>query len=111
LSTFFFIFLFFAEFSGRQISFLALDVSSAGEAAYLLRHIQYRGDNFFSKYRRLIVDIGANDGLMASNSFNLIQLGWDAILVEPQQELLHQAQENIEKYYTFILFILKGLLI
>lgn len=86
------------DFDRGQIGYVALDVSSAGEALYLIRRIKQRGVNFSKGYRRLIVDIGANDGLMSSNSFNLIQLGWDAILVEPQLSLLHQAKENIERW-------------
>ncbi|PVD31464.1 hypothetical protein C0Q70_06876 [Pomacea canaliculata] len=46
----------------------------------------------------LIVDIGANDGLMSSNSFNFIQLGWNATLVEPQVAELNLAKTNIERY-------------
>ena len=86
-----------SEFDCSHLSFLGLDVSNAGEALYLIRRIKQRGAQFSKRYRRMIVDIGANDGLMSSNSFNLIQLGWDAILVEPQLSLLHQAKENIER--------------
>lgn len=84
-------------FDRHQISYMAMDVSSAGEALFLIRRIRGRGKSFFTNYSRLIVDIGANDGLLSSNSFNLIQLGWDAILVEPQLSLLNLAKQNIER--------------
>ena len=84
-------------FDRSQISYLSLDVSSAGEVLYLIRRMKQRGGTFSKKYGHLIVDIGANDGLLSSNSMNLIQLGWDAILVDPQISLLQQARENIRR--------------
>lgn len=82
----------------RQISYLGFDVSSAGEANYLQKRIQSRASLFSDHYMLLIVDIGANDGLMSSNSFNFIQLGWNATLVEPQVAELNLAKTNIERY-------------
>ncbi|KAK7462104.1 hypothetical protein BaRGS_00038476 [Batillaria attramentaria] len=87
-----------SAFNGRKISFLGLDVSSSGESAYLHRRIVARGRAFTDKYRNIIIDIGANDGLMSSNSFNFIQWGWNAILVEPQLSLLQLAKRNLERY-------------
>ncbi|XP_076452308.1 uncharacterized protein LOC143287951 [Babylonia areolata] len=85
-------------FDRSDISHLALDVSSDGEALYLIRRMKQRGEAFSRTYRQLVIDIGANDGLACSNSFNLIQLGWDAILVEPQISLLRVAKENLRRY-------------
>ena len=91
-----------SRFESSEISYLSLDVSGDGEALYLIRRMKQRGSDFFQHYQQLVVDIGANDGLLSSNSFNLIQLGWNAILVEPQQTLLHLAKVNIAKYVTFL---------
>ena len=79
---------------GRSISFLGLDVSHSGEALYIYKRILNR-PSFNAKL--LIVDIGANDGLLSSNSFNFIQWGWDAVLVEPQNEQLKYAKYNTQR--------------
>ena len=31
----------------------------------------------------LVIDIGANDGFLSSNSYNVIRMGWNAVLIEP----------------------------
>ncbi len=38
---------------------------------------------FFGTTKGTVLDIGANDGKTFSNSLRLIELGWDAVLVEP----------------------------
>lgn len=38
---------------------------------------------YFGDYKGLLFDIGANDGITFSNSYNLIELGWNAHLFEP----------------------------
>ena len=43
------------------------------------------------------VDIGANDGFLSSNSFNFIQWGWDAVLVDHQPRELQTAKKNLQK--------------
>lgn len=48
------------------------------------------GDNFKGN----VLDIGANDGVTFSNSFDLIELGWSAWLVEPSS-----AFKDISAYY------------
>ncbi len=77
--------------SGSSISFLGVDVTHSGEASYIYRRILMR-PNF--KFSHLVVDIGANDGLMSSNSLNFIQWGWNAILVEPIAKQLDLARTN-----------------
>ena len=47
-----------------------------------------------------MVDIGAYDGLMASNSFNLIQMGWDALLVEAVPELMKLTKRHVQRAVT-----------
>ena len=79
---------------GSSISFIGLDVSDSGEASYIYKRILSRS-SFSAK--RLVVDIGANDGLLSSNSFNFIQWGWDAILVEPQKAQLEYAKHNTQR--------------
>ncbi|XP_052782776.1 uncharacterized protein LOC128219007 isoform X2 [Mya arenaria] len=73
------------------ISRIGFDVSSSGEVMAILRQMQSQKSK---PWARLVVDIGANDGLMSSNSFNFIQMGWSAILVEPQNSQLDLARRN-----------------
>lgn len=39
--------------------------------------------NYFNGFKGTLLDIGANDGVTFSNSFQLISSGWKALLVEP----------------------------
>ncbi|NUO39667.1 MAG: FkbM family methyltransferase [Gemmatimonadaceae bacterium] len=48
--------------------------------------------------RPLVIDLGANDGFIGSMSLNFVQLGWDAILVEPLPEMMALARRNLEPY-------------
>ncbi|XP_067682516.1 uncharacterized protein [Haliotis asinina] len=84
------------KLSQPQLSFLGIDVSNAREATYLYQRIQSRPD---FPYTRLIVDIGANDGLVSSNSYNFIQWGWSAILVEPQSREISLAKLNNKRHF------------
>lgn len=98
------------EVSQRQavpsISRIAMDVSDAGEALYIMERIQSRFASGF-EWSRLVVDIGANDGFMSSNSYNFIQCGWSAVLVEPQNSQLDLARRNLNGYMSlvYILFL------
>ena len=40
----------------------------------------------------LVVDVGANDGFLSSNSYNLVRWGWSSVLVEPNPEMLDLAR-------------------
>lgn len=51
------------------------DYSQNGEQSQFLK--------YFGDFRGTVLDIGANDGITFSNSRALIELGWDAVLVEP----------------------------
>lgn len=42
--------------------------------------------NYFGAFVGNVLDIGANDGITFSNSYDLIQRGWSAMLVEPCPE-------------------------
>ena len=84
-----------------KITFLGIDMSHAGEIGFIYRRIQ--SSDF--KFPRLVVDIGANDGLLSSNSFNLIQLGWSAILVEPVPSQMDLAKMNTYRLDSFFFFI------
>jgi FkbM family methyltransferase len=49
---------------------------------------------------KLIIDVGANDGFLSSNSYNLVRAGWDAVLFEPLPKnfnILKQLHEVIRK--------------
>lgn len=78
-----------------KIGTIGVDVSHSGESLYLYRRMSRRR---MSMYKPLVVDIGANDGFLSSNSFNFIQWGWDAILVEPQATQLQMAMLNLRRY-------------
>jgi hypothetical protein len=73
---------------------LGLDVSHSGEWLLVFKRIQARRT---FPYEQLVVDIGANDGLLGSNSYNFIQLGWHAILVEPMSSQIDQAKVNLNR--------------
>lgn len=72
-----------------------LDVSHSGEFLFLYRRILSRK---FFPYSKLVIDIGANDGFLSSNSFNFIQHGWNAILVEPQSEQINLARYHLSRF-------------
>ncbi len=77
-----------------SVSFLGLDISHSGEASYIYKRILSRRSFPFA---HLIVDIGANDGYLSSNSFNFIQWGWNAVLVEPQHDKIRSAKINTKR--------------
>lgn len=54
------------------------DFSQNGEQAIILK--------YFGSQHGTVLDIGANDGVLLSNSRALIELGWSAVLVEPAPE-------------------------
>ena len=55
---------------------------------YLLRHFD------ITKLQKLVVDIGAADGMYTSNSYTfIVDYGWDAVLIEPQLRQLVDAIE------------------
>lgn len=74
-----------------------IDVSDRSTIRWLYqKHLHHRiGDD---TGRPLVIDLGANDGFIGSMSLNFVQLGWDAILVEPQPEMMALARRNIERY-------------
>lgn len=82
--------------SGEYISFLGMDVSHSGEALYIYKRLLQRP--LPSNIATIIVDIGANDGILSSNSYNFIQMGWDAVLVEPMWRQLEMAFMNTARY-------------
>jgi FkbM family methyltransferase len=59
---------------------------------HLRRHLET------STGRPLVIDLGANDGFIGSMSLNFVQLGWDAIVVEPLPEMMALARRNLERY-------------
>ena len=87
--------LFIVSNPNETFSSVGVDVSGAGEASFIYRKILSSGQK---DYHKLVVDIGANDGYLSSNSFNFIQWGWDAILVEPMEDQLEHARRNVGRY-------------
>ncbi|KAL3857867.1 hypothetical protein ACJMK2_012497 [Sinanodonta woodiana] len=77
------------------ISFIGLDISHSGEALFIYKRIEQRQSFPFEK---IVLDIGANDGFLSSNSFNFIQWGWSAVLVEPLASQLELARKNLARY-------------
>lgn len=57
---------------------------------------------YFDGFRGRMLEIGANDGITLSNSKLFIELGWQAVLVEPSPscankiKLLHKDNGNVE---------------
>ena len=52
------------------------DTSQHGEASFLRLLVP-------DSFPRCLVDVGANDGVRHSNSFNFVNSGWEAVLIEP----------------------------
>jgi FkbM family methyltransferase len=74
-----------------------VDVSDRSTIRWLYqRHLRAALRN--SAARPLIIDLGANDGLIGSMSLNFVQLGWDAVLVEPLPSMMALARQNLERY-------------
>lgn len=72
---------------------LLIDVSSRGQITAVLAHMHRQPP--LTEDRRLVIDIGANDGFQGSHSFNLIQLGWMAALIEPNPEACREIQDMV----------------
>lgn len=56
---------------------MTIHYSQYGEQEFLLDYFGCKTDGF-------LVDIGANDGLVLSNTRALVERGWNAVLVEPK---------------------------
>jgi FkbM family methyltransferase len=76
-----------------------IDVSDRSTIRWLYqKHLRHRLGS--GTRRPLVIDLGANDGFIGSMSLNFVQLGWDAILVEPLPEMMALARRNVERYRT-----------
>lgn len=73
---------------------LILDTSTNMETSIILTRIAARHQTV----RRMVVDVGAMDGISGSNSFNYIVMGWDALLVEPYAPHVRSIERNLELY-------------
>ncbi|MCX5700298.1 MAG: FkbM family methyltransferase [Candidatus Omnitrophica bacterium] len=56
------------------------DVSEKGEFTFLNKLVS-------AEFPKFIVDVGAGDGIVGSNSYNFIKSGWNAIVIEPNPYL------------------------
>ena len=81
--------------TSMKVSSVGFDVSGSGEALYIYRRIQERTSK---PWEEIVIDIGANDGLLSSNSYNFIKWGWSAILVEPQSYQVKLAERNLKRF-------------
>lgn len=59
--------------------------------------------NYFAGFTGKLLDIGANDGKTFSNSLALIELGWEAVLVEPSPS----AFEKLTKLHEDNLWVMR----
>ncbi len=59
--------------------------------------------NYFRGYTGTILDLGANDGKILSNSYQLIKNGWTGVLVDASFESIEEAKEN-HKYSSRVFF-------
>jgi FkbM family methyltransferase len=76
-----------------------IDVSDRSTIRWLYqKHLRQRLGS--GSRRPLVIDLGANDGFIGSMSLNFVQLGWDAILVEPVPDMMALARRNLERYRT-----------
>ncbi len=51
-------------------------------------------EEFFAGRRGYFVDVGANDPREGSQTWHLEQLGWDGVLIEPQQDLAERLRRE-----------------
>ena len=68
---------------------VVVDVSTDKEFTFLYKYMERtkrRPKNLF------IIDIGSAEGVLGSNSFNLFQLGWSGLLVDPFRAHIEKAR-------------------
>jgi FkbM family methyltransferase len=74
------------------------DYSQSNEQAIILKYfgvgqIELRG-GYVATRPGTVLDIGANDGITLSNSRALVELGWNAVLVEPAEVAFRKLVAN-----------------
>jgi hypothetical protein len=69
-----------------------IDVSSRGQFSFVLEHMRRHGEPRDAE--RIVLDLGANEGLQGSHSFNFVQLGWWAALIEANPALDAALRKN-----------------
>jgi hypothetical protein len=77
------------------------DTSRHGEVSYLLKRLtnprrRLRFQDL--KIPKIIVDVGANDGFLSSNSYPLVQMGWSTVLIEPNPSMISLAERSQEEF-------------
>jgi FkbM family methyltransferase len=75
------------------VSKYLIDVSGRGQFTTLISEIRRRPP--LRADQQLVIDIGANDGFQGSHSYNFIQLGWRAALVEPHPDACAEIQNMV----------------
>jgi FkbM family methyltransferase len=82
----------------RAVQFAGVDTSQNREPFLIIRRLsELRGKlqtPAILPFAEHVLDIGANDGILSSNSRFFLQLGWNATLVEPLKDQLELALSN-----------------
>jgi FkbM family methyltransferase len=63
--------------------------------------------DYFKGYKGTVLDVGSNDGITFSNSYDLIKSGWSGVLIEPgtvftQLQSLHLENKSVTCYQLAI---------
>ncbi|KAL9642102.1 hypothetical protein ABK040_007108 [Willaertia magna] len=84
--------------------FLGIDTSHANEFSIIVKHMlnNPRYLTMETNAKRLVIDIGAHDCLSGSNSYNFIQMGFDAVLVEPFPPNMELCKRNLQKVTRYL---------
>ncbi len=78
-----------------RVQRVLVDVSGRGQLTFLLEHMRRHGEP--AEPEQVVVDLGANEGLLGSHSYNLVQLGWWAALVEANPALEPALRWNTQR--------------
>lgn len=83
-----------------HVSQLLTDVSESQEFSIILQHMLRA--RTASSYARIVVDLGAFDGITSSNSYNLLQLGWRAVLVEAHPATVKVLRRTVASFHDAV---------
>ena len=74
-----------------------VDTSWHGQAEFIMRELKRHP--LSSQVARLVVDIGAHDGVWQSNSHVFLQAGWRGLLIEPHERTYSSLQRNVGRRF------------
>lgn len=75
---------------------LIVDISGEGQ---LQEMFAYFAANPLSKHENIVADVGSSDGFLGSHSYNLLQLGWRAVTVDPDIQSMNFARNQIYRSF------------